>query len=291
MSKVLVITDTVACIPNDLAAELGIKIVPAANIMFGDQTYIDGITLTAADAYELIKKDPDKFMTSAVTPSLLIEEYGKIGSEYQEALFITLSSSLSATFKTANLAAENFKEKSPRITIKIFDSKSVGGGQGLVVLAVAKAAKAGMNLDQLIELAEKARQNTHGIMMLDTLRYVYRTGRMSKIGSRIASMFNIRPINEITEDGRVEMVDRTRNREAGLERMIEIIGEEAGTDSLHFMLSHAAAPDMVDIFRDMLKQKFNCLSIITSDYSPVMGYGAGPGALFVGYQPELNLPV
>jgi len=191
MSKVLIMTDTVACIPDNLAKEFQIKIVPAANIMFDDQTYIDGVTLTAADAYELIKKDPDKFMTSAVTPSLLIEEYSKIGPEFQEVFFITLSSALSAAFKTANLAVENFKEKSPQTNIKIFDSKSVGGGQGLVVLAAAKAAKNGLNLDKITEVAEKARQKTRGIMMLDTLRYVYRTGRMSKIGSRIASMFNI----------------------------------------------------------------------------------------------------
>ncbi|MFC1845903.1 DegV family protein [Chloroflexota bacterium] len=291
MSKVLVMTDTVACIPDDLAKESQIKRVPAANIIFEDKTYIDGVTLSAADAYELIKKDPDKFMTSAVTPSLLIEEYSKIGPEFSEVLFITLSSALSAAFKTATLAAENFKEKSPQTTIKIFDSKSVGGGQGLTVLAAAKAAKKGLNLDQITAIAEKARQSTRGIMMLDTLRYVYRTGCMSKIGSRIASMFNIRPINKVTEDGRIEMVDRTRNREAGLERMIEIIGEDAGTDKLHFMLSHAAAPDIVDIFKGMIEKKFNCLSIIISDYSPVMGYGAGPGAIFVGYQPELNLPV
>lgn len=290
MSKVLVMTDTVACIPNDLAKEFRIKIVPAANIMYGDQTYIDGVTLTASDAYELIKKDPDKFLTSAVTPALLVEEYGKTGSEFEEIFFITLSSVLSAAFKTANLAAEYFKEKSPQTTIKIFDSKSVGGGQGLIVLAAAKAAKKGMNLDQITEVVEKARQNTHGIMILDTLRYIYRTGRMSKIGSRIASMFNIRPINRVTEEGTIEMVDRTRNSDAGLERMIEIISEEAGTNSLHFMLSHAAAPEMADKFRDMLEQKFNCLSVIISDYSPVMGYGAGPGALFVGYQPDLNLP-
>ena len=83
---------------------------------------------------------------------------------------------------------------------------------------------------------EEARRNTRGIMMLDTLRYVYRTGRMSKLGSRIASMFNIRPINEITEDGRVEMVDRTRNREAGLERMTEIIREDQKRSPLVFLL-------------------------------------------------------
>jgi fatty acid-binding protein DegV len=85
------------------------------------------------------------------------------------------------------------------------------------------------------------------------------------------------------------MVDRTRNRDDGLEILINLIQDYAKTDALHFLVSHADAVDMANQFSEMLKQKFNCLSLIISDYSPVMGYGGGPGAIFVGFQPELDL--
>jgi DegV family protein with EDD domain len=289
MSKVLVMTDTVACIPKDLAREYNIKVVPAANIFYDGHEYIDGVTLIATDAYQLIKKDPDRFVTSALTPAYLAEEFGKASKETQNILFITLSSALSAASKTAQLAAELSKEKTPQTTIRIFDSKTVGGAQGLIALAAAKAATKGMSLDDIASIAEKARQQTHGLMMLDTLRYVYRTGRMSKMGSRIAAMFNIKPINRMTDEGKLEMVDRTRNRDDGLEILINLIQDYAKTDALHFIVSHADASDMANQFSEMLKQKFNCLSLIISDYSPVMGYGSGPGAIFVGFQPELDL--
>lgn len=289
MSKVLVMTDTVACVPSDVAEKYRIKIVPAAHIYYDGKEYVDGVTLSATEAYQFIKKDPDRFVTSALTPAYLLSEYEKVAKEARDILFVTLSSALSAASKTATLAAEMVKEKFPETTIRIMDSRAVGGAQGLVVLAAARAAARGMSLDEVAGFAEKVRQQTNGVMMLDTLRYVYRTGRMSKMGSRIASLFNIRPINRITDDGKIEMVDRTRNRDDGLEILVNLIKEYARTDALHFMVNHADAIDMANQFTEMLKQHFKCLSLIVSDYSPVMGYGAGPGAILVGFHPEINL--
>ena len=126
-------------------------------------------------------------------------------------------------------------------------------------------------------------------MFLDTLRYIYRTGRMSKTASRIASIFNIKPINLLNDEGMVEFASRVRKRSDGFKKVIELIKKEAGTDDLHFMVSHAVAPEIAESFSRQLADHFNCLSVIISDYSPVMGYGAGPGAIFVGFQPELDL--
>jgi len=120
------------------------------------------------------------------------------------------------------------------------------------------------------------------------LRYVYRTGRMSKTASRIVSLLNIRPINRVSDKGTLEMVGRVRKREEGLKRLLQLVRKDAGTDALHFMITHAAAAEMAERFGEELRQEFNCLSMIISDYSPVMGYGAGPGALFVGFHPELD---
>jgi len=130
---------------------------------------------------------------------------------------------------------------------------------------------------------------TGGIMLLDTLRYIYRTGRMSKTSARIASLLNIRPINRVIENGTLEMADKVRKRSDGFKKLIELIKKDAGTDSLHFLVSHASAPDLAGEFCQMLGREFNCLSVIVSDYTPAMGYAVGPGAIFVGYQPEIDL--
>lgn len=288
MSKVLIMTDSVAGIPKNLAEEYQINVVPAANILFDGHTYIDGVTLSTTEAYQLIKKDPDKFTTSALNPGYFLDEYLKLSKKAQDILHITLSSALSANCKTAGLASEMLQKESPQTNLRIFDSKTVAGAQGLIVLAAARAAAQGKSLDDVAGIAEQVRQKTKGIMMLDTLRYVYRTGRMSKFASRMAALFNIKPINRMTDEGTLEFVDKVRNREAGYKKLIDLIKEEAKTDSLHFMLMHAAAPEMADRFSQLLRQQFNCLRVLVSEYSPVMGYGAGPGAIFVGFHPELD---
>ncbi len=288
MANVLVMTDTVACIPAELAKELNIKIIPAAIININGKDYMEDVDINADEAYEYLKKDPDNFSTTPVTPEYLLDEYRKLGSEHKDILFIPLSSSLSAMIKSASLAAEEYKKEAPDVNIRIVDAKAVAGTQGLVALAAAKAATKGMGLDEVAGVAEKTRAKTGGLMMLDTLKYIYRTGRMSKMKARLISFFNIRPINRMMEDGTIEMVDRTRKREKGLEKLAELIGKEAGTDSLHFAISHSAALNMAQGFAEQLKQKYNCLSILISDYSPVMGYGGGPGCIFVGFHEELD---
>jgi DegV family protein with EDD domain len=287
MANVQIITDSVACLPKDLVDKYRIRVVPAAIITYDGTDYIEGETLSATEAYELIKKDPDKFTTAAITPGRLLEEYQKVGAGVGEILHIALSSALSATFKTAGMASELFKQESPKTAIRVLDAKTVASPQGLIVLAAARAAAKGLGLDEVAAAAEEARARTKGLMMLDTLRYIYRTGRMSKFSSRLASLFNIKPINRVTDEGTIEFVDKVRDRESGYKRLIELIENETETKDLHFMLSHAAVPEAAEQLGKMLKDQFNCLELIVGDFSAIMGYGSGPGSLFVGFHPAL----
>jgi len=283
-------TDTVACIPPELAQEYKIKIVPAAIISYDGHEYIEGETISASQAYELIKKDPDKFVTSPPTPAQITDEYNKLSNEPGDIFFVTLSSQLSAFNKVAQLAAEVLHEKSPQTKVRIFDSKSCGAGEGLVVLAVAKAAQKGINLDQVANIAERVQQQTKSLMILDTLQYIYRTGRMSKEDAYKLAEAKIKPINKVSDEGTIEFVDSVTEQDVGLNRIIELIGQQSPTRALHFMVNHAAALDTANRFSEMLRQNFDSLSITISDYSPVMGYGAGPGAIFVAFHPDIDLP-
>ncbi len=289
MSKVLVMTDTVACIPEDLVREFNIKVVPAANIIVNGQSYIEGVTLKTAEAYRLITEDPDRFVTSAISPDYLLNAYMELSETYQEVLFITISSALSAVSRTAAIAADLLRERKPGMTIRVMDSKACASTQGLVVLAAAKAAARGKSLDEVEDFARRVRQAAGGLMLLDTLRYAYRTGRISKAASQIASLLNIKPINKLTDEGKVEFVDRVRKKAEGLNRLVDMIGRQMGTSELHFMVTHAAVPDQAEEFAQQLRSRFKCLSMVIGEFSPVMGYGAGPGVIFVGFHPEVTM--
>ena len=289
MAKVKVMTDSVACIPMELAEKYEIKVIPTAQIYVDSKTYIEGVTLSHADAYQLIKDDPDRFLTSALAPEYILEAYKELSAKSRDIVFISISASLSAISATAGIAANSFREQFPETNIRIVDSKACASTEGLVVLAAARAAAQGKNIDEVVRVATETRQKAGGLMLLDTLRYVYRTGRMSKTAARLVSLLNIKPINRLTEDGKIEMVTRTRKRSDGLERMLNLIGKEVGPEGAHFMVTHANVPDVAESFADQLKERFKWLSMVISYYSPVMGYGAGPGAIFVGFHPELDV--
>jgi len=289
MSKVQVMTDTVSGISSELARKYSIIVVPAVNIVFDGHFYLDSVDISAAEAYQLLQKDPDKFSASTLTPADFLDYFRNAGKEAESIVHITFSSTFSGTYKIASLAAELLHKESPQIRIKVIDSKTAAASQGLLAVAAAEAARIGLDFDQVVNVVEKLRKKTGGVMMLDTLRYVYRTGRMSKTASRIASLFNIKPINRMTEEGTLELVDRVRKREDGYQKLIELIKKEAGTESLHFMISHANAPELGEQMSELIKQNFNCSTLEITEYSPIMGYAAGPGCLFIGFRPEVDL--
>jgi DegV family protein with EDD domain len=289
MANVKIITDSVAGVPRDLAEKYTIKVIPAAYIRYKGTTYIDGVTLSVNEAYDLIKKDPDQFSTAALTPGYIMEIYKELAQSNSEMLHLCLSSALSVTHQTAKMATELLSGEMPKVHISVIDTKAVASMQGLIVLALAEAAFKGMDLKSLEESFSKVRAQTHGIMMLDTLKYVYRTGRMSKMGSTIASLLKIKPINQLTDEGALEMWDRVTNREKGYRKLIDYVKQKSDGKPQHFMVMHAAAPEMAEQFISMLKEQCEALSVIVSEYSPVMGYGAGPGCIFVGFHSEFNL--
>jgi DegV family protein with EDD domain len=290
MSNVLVMTDTVACLPKDVADKNGIKIVPASQITCDGKTYTEGVTISARQAYDIIKKDPDSFCTAAITPGILLEEFRKLAKNHPSIFFVTISSGLSAVAQSANLAADLLKEDFPDSRVVAFDSKTCAGAEGMIAIEMAKLAAKGKGLDELAKAAAEMRKKTGGVLMLDTVGYTYRSGRMSKDEALKTAKSNIKPVNRMSDAGVMEFAELTTDRIEGLKKMIGVVKKDAaGVDALHFMVSHADAPDTAQILVDMIKKEFKCLSMIVSDYSPVMGYSTGPGAMFIGFHPELGL--
>ncbi len=288
MSNVLIVTDSISGITSDIAKEYNIRVVPGANIIFDGKSYPDGVSITAEEAYEMAQKDADKFSTSTLTPGYLLDLYRQFSKESDKIVVINFSSAVSAAYTIACRAAEMLKKESPQTDIRVIDSKTVAAGQGLLAIAAAKAAARGMDIEQIISFVGETRQQTGCIMMLDTLKYVYRTGRYSKSTARIASLLHIKPLNNVTADGNFEVFDKVRKRKDGYRRLIDFIKGEAQTDSLYFMIEHASAPELAEELSEQLSQEFNSLGVIIGPYSPIMGYASGPKCLVVGFQPEMN---
>ncbi|MBN1191626.1 MAG: DegV family protein [Dehalococcoidales bacterium] len=290
MADVLIMTDTVSGLSSELAGRYGIEVVPAANIVFEGKSYPDGVGITPRDAYKFLQKNPDKFGTATLNPSYLLELYREICKKHpeREFVFLTIPVKLSAANKIALIAADLLKKEHPEVNMRVLDAKTVANPQGMLAIAAAKAAKKGLTIDQVVDYVERTRPKIGGLMMLDTLKYVYRTGRYSKTAAMIANLLQIKPINRVNLDGSMEVVDKVRKRQDGYNKLIELIKKEAATDKLHFMVSHSDSPEIADEFIAILNKEFDCLSMAITEYSPIMGYASGPRCLFIGFHPELE---
>ena len=172
----------------------------------------------------------------------------------------------------------------PNIKIEIMDSHSATPSEGMIALAGARAATNGMDLPDVINAAERIRKKVGAIVILDTIRHVYRSGRIPKIASQIGSALNIKPILTVSEV--VHFSGVIRNRKQGIERMLKMMREKTGAHPIHVAVLHAYARDEAENLMKLIDTEFDCVELWLTEFSPVMGYACGTGTIGAAFYPE-----
>jgi len=284
MPKVGVVTDSIACLTKELVEQHGIGIVPLT-IYFQDKVYRDWVDITPTKAYELFLQDPEAFATSPASPGRYLEAYHEASKQANNILCITLSSKLSTGYDMACVAREQAKSELPQTSIEVLDSQTVTAAEGFIALAAARAAAEGKSLAEVVKVAEEMRDRATFIMLLDTIRYVYRTGRIPKVAARVGSMLNIRPILT-SSSGLVHFAGAVRNKEHGIDRILQIMRGKVGQSPVHVAVMHAYAPDEAERLKERVSSEFNCAELWLTELSPIMGYACGIGAVGFAYYKE-----
>ena len=284
MQKVAIVTDSVACLPRELVEQYGISIAPV-NCYFGDKVYRDWVDITPTEAYELFLKDPTAFKTSGISPADCLETYRHASNNSADILCVTLSSKLSAVYNSALEAKEYSRDELPQNSIEVLDSKTATAAEGFVALAAARAAAEGKSLAEVVKVAERVRDKVCVVALMDTIRYVYRSGRIPKIAAKAGSMLNIKPVLTISA-GSVRFKGAVRSREHGIERVLKITRDRVGQRSVHMAVMHAYAPEDAEKLKERVAAEFNCAELWVTEFSPVMGYACGTGTLGVAFYPD-----
>lgn len=285
MRKVAIVTDSVACLTTEQAQEYDIQVVPAARILFEGKVYKDWVDITPSQAFEMLDRSPDGFCTSAISPVDFCEAYKEAMTQTDTVLCITLSSKLSAVYHVANLAKEEVERELPGSSIEVLDSENVAACQGFIAIAAAKAAAGGSDLTQTIEAATWVKERVKLAGLIDTVRYVYRTGRVPKLAAWMGSALNIKPVFTISQ-GSVHPVGVTRSRTRGVERALNMMRENVGRNQVHVSVIHTGALDQADELMSRISSEFNCVELWPSQFSPVMAYATGPGVLGLAFYAE-----
>jgi DegV family protein with EDD domain len=283
MSKVAVVTDSIACLTREYTEKYDIDIIPI-NFYVDGHLYRDWVDITPSEAYELFLKDPDSFKTSAPSPDECLQVFRQASQRAKNILCITVSLGLSAVYNAALDARELIRTEQSDLTIEILDSKSATPSEGMIALAAARAAAENKGLPEVTSAAEKVRDKVNSYVLLDTMRHVYRSGRVPKIASQIGSALNIRPILTVSEV--VHFVTIVRSRKQGIERIIQMMREKTNNRPVRAAVMHAYALDEAEKLKERVAAEFNCVELWLGEFSPVMGYACGTGTVGVAFYTE-----
>ena len=281
--QVAIVTDSVACLTREQVQRYAIGIVPL-NIVYDGKAYKDWVDITPNEAYEFFLKNPDVFSTSTPSPDDFLQAYRKAAQQAPNILCITLSTKLSTTNNTAIIAIDYAKKELPGVSIKVMDSRTATAAEGFIALAAAQAAEDSKSLAEVINAAEKMRDKVTALVLIDTIRHVYRTGRVPKIAAQVGSILNIRPLLSVYNG--VNFIGVARNHASGIERLLRKTREKVDNKPIHIAVLHAYAPEEAEKLMERVSKEFNCREIWISEFSPIMGYACGTGTLGLAFYTE-----
>ncbi len=254
MSKVAIVTDSTAYIPENLLKELKISVVPL-NLIWGEESFEDGVDIMPDEFYRRLSISKTFPTTSQPTILSMKTKFEDLLSKGFNVLGIFISSKLSGTVESALQARELMPVGQDKIAI--FDSLATTMALGWPVLTAARAAEAGENLLGCLKLAEEARNQTGVMFVVETLEYLRRGGRIGGAQAMLGTILNIKPLLELQE-GRIEPVERIRTKGKALSRMLDLIEEKiSGKNPIRLATVHADVETEALTLLETARQRFH----------------------------------
>ncbi|MEK7278800.1 MAG: DegV family protein [Chloroflexota bacterium] len=274
MPRTAIVTDSTTYIPQDLVKKYGIYVAPQ-QIIWGTQTYRDGVDMSSTQFYERLKNDKENPKTSQASPGTFKELFSEALKSADSVLAIVLSSKLSQTFNSANVAKSEF----PGAQIEVVDSLATAMATGFMALAAARSAAEGKSLAELKKMAEENISKVGVVFVVDTLDYLHRGGRIGGAQKFIGNALNVKPVLEL-RDGRVEPLERVRTKKKAVEFMLNTIaGRVAGKGRLQLATLHANAEAEARELLAAATEKMKPAETLFTEVSPAVGAHTGPGTV------------
>ncbi|HHY13700.1 MAG TPA: DegV family protein, partial [Thermoanaerobacterales bacterium] len=264
-------------IPKELAEKMNITIVPLY-VLFGKDTYRDGIDIRPDEFYEMQGKSDELPKTSQPSVGEFTAVYEELLNDYDEIISIHISSGLSGTVNAALRAKEQFGNK-----VKVVDSKTISLGIGLQVMEAARKAIKGINSERIINRIEEIKNKSELLFTLDTLKYLEKGGRIGKVSSLLGSFLNIKPIVRVV-DGIYVPAGKTRSQRQSIVKIVEIMEtflENRKPEAI--VIGHGKGYEMALELKRQVEDRFEKAVDFLTDTGPVIGVHTGPGTLGIAF--------
>jgi DegV family protein with EDD domain len=266
------VTDSTSDIPPSDAQTLGVSVVPLV-VRFGTEQYRDGVDIDADGFYAKLEHTDVHPTTSQPSPEVFAALYRTLlANPDDHVVGLHISSKLSGTLQSAHLAAQEFDAS----RVHLVDTESVSGGLQLLVRAALDDIRAGDDAPTVAAKATQRRSRVSILVLLDTLTYLHRGGRIGRAQSFLGGLLNVQPLLAV-RDGEVAPIARPRSRAKGIDLIIDDVRARAPLQSLAAF--HAASPEPMRQLVDRLGAADPSVVAVQGRIGPVVGAYSGPGGL------------
>jgi DegV family protein with EDD domain len=282
---VVVVTDSTASLPPEVAAEHGIVVVPL-QVVIGADVFDEGSQGATPELVAAALKEFRPVSTSRPTPAALVAVYEEQAAQgATEIVSVHLSSDMSGTFESAQLAAR--EAGVPVVTV---DSRQVGVATGYAALSAAAVAAAGGSAEDAAAAARARAEGSSSFFYVDTLEYLRRGGRIGAAAALFGGALAVKPLLQIA-DGKVASLERVRTSSRALARLEELAVEAAGEERVEVCVAHLASPDraahLTEHLTERLADHLDGREVWCAELGAVLGAHVGPGMLAVCVAPLL----
>lgn len=279
--KTAIVTDSNSGITQAEAKDLGISVIPMP-FTIADKEYFEEIDLSQEDFYEKLK-DGDDIFTSQPSTVSVTELWDRLLEEYDEVLHIPMSSGLSGSCETALMLAEDYNNK-----VKVVNNQRISVTQKQAVYDAIKLCKEGKSADEIKEILEKDKLQSSIYIMVDTLKYLKKGGRVTAAGAAIGTVLNIKPVLQIQGD-KLDAYAKVRGTKQGKKVMLDAIKKDVETrfpelyeeGRLQFAVAHTDNYEAAQELKKEVMEIFNVENVMIDPLSLSVACHIGPGSLAV----------
>ena len=277
---VRIVTDSASDISQEKAKEWNITVLPL-KVRFGEEEFLDGVTLSGKDFYRKLVETDNIPKTSQISPYEYSEEFRKADECGDELIYFSLSSEVSGSYQSACMAAADYSDN-----IHVVDTQQFCVSEYIIVNRAVQLRDQGLNAEQIISTITPELKKAHVIAVFDTLEYLKLGGRISSAAAFAGGVLMIKPVITI-EDGKVKVIGKARGSKNGNNMLIEFVKKSGGIDfDKPICLAYSGFSD------DMLKKYVEDSKFLYEGYEESLQYAiagatigtyAGPGAIALAY--------
>jgi DegV family protein with EDD domain len=284
MSRVVVVTDSTASLPAEVAQARGIRVVPL-QVVIGAKVLDEGPDGATPEVVAEALRDFVPVSTSRPAPARFAELYRELEADgFDEIVSVHLSGEMSGTFESAQLAALQVE-----LPVHVVDSGQVGIATGYAALTACDVLDAGGTAEQAAEAALARGEGARSLFYVDTLEYLRRGGRIGAAAAIFGSALSVKPLLQIT-DGRVMPLERVRTASRALSRLADLAVEAAGEQPVDVCVSHLAnvdrAEELAAALTERLASGLDGREVMCGELGAVLGAHVGPGMVAVCVSPR-----